>query len=213
MVGRSGYCSSMAALERVLDALATVHGEPQPPRDRTILELVLLENVAYLVDDVRREEAFRDLQTRVGTRPEQILAAPDEALLAVTGHGILAEPQAGKLRRAASLAVGDDLDRLRQLPLRQAKRVLERFPGIGEPGAERVLLFARAHPVLGLDSNGIRVLCRLGLLAEGSSYSATYRAAQAAMAQYSTCGFEWLIRAHQLLRRHGHNCAGAPSRQ
>src|SRR5450631_3190405 len=114
---------------------------------------------------------------RAAGAPRPALAAPDEALLAVTGRGILAEPQAGKLRRAASIAVGDDLDRLRQLPLRQAMRVLERFPGIGEPGAEKVLLFARAHPVLGLDSNGIRVLCRLGLFEEESSYSATYRAA------------------------------------
>jgi endonuclease III len=77
------------------------------------------------------------------------------------------------------------------------------FPSIGEPGAEKVLLLARTHAVLGLDSNGVRVLTRLGLVGEGKSYAATYRAVQTFAAPYAGRGIEWLIRAYQLLRRHG----------
>ena len=74
---------------------------------------------------------------------------------------------------------------------------------IGEPGAEKILLFARSHAVLGLESNGVRVLTRLGVVQEAKSYSATYRAVQSFVAPFAERGFDWLIRAHQLLRRHG----------
>jgi endonuclease-3 len=171
-----------------------------------MLDLVLMENVAYLVDDERRLGAFEQLQSNIGTRPEQILAASEEALVTAAGQGILPEHQATKLRRIARLTLdefGGDLETLRLLPLEQARRRLARFPSIGEPGAEKILLFARSHPVLGLDSNGVRVLTRVGLVAEARSYSATYRGVQKFAEPLQAHGFDWLIRAHQLLRQHG----------
>jgi endonuclease-3 len=196
----------MLTLPDVVDQLAGVYGEPSPPPTRTLFELVLLENVVYLADDGARARAFEALAMRVGTRPAQVLAAPDEALIAVAGEGILAENQATKLRRIAQLTqdeFGGDLERLRTLGLPTARRGLTRFPSIGEPGAEKILLFGRSHPVLGLESNGVRVLTRLGLVSEGRSYAATYRAVQRLVEPCAERGFDWLIRAHQLLRQHG----------
>src|SRR5712691_8016567 len=89
------------------------------------------------------------------------------------------------------------------LPLAQARRALMRFPGVGAPGAEKILLLGRSHPVLGLDSNGVRVLTRVGVVKEESSYAATYRNVQSYVSAYSDRGFDWLIRAHQLLLQHG----------
>jgi endonuclease III len=135
-----------------------------------------------------------------------LLAAPDGALEAVTGEGILAAHQADKLRKIARLTrddFGGDLECLRQLPLAKARRGLMRFPSIGEPGAEKILLFGRAQPVLGLESNGVRVLTRVGLVEEARSYSATYKAVQKFAAPFAERGCDWLIRAHQLLRQHG----------
>jgi hypothetical protein len=43
---------------------------------------------------------------------------------------------------------------------------LKRFPGIGDPGAEKILLFIHSYPVMALDSNGTRVLCRVGFSEE-----------------------------------------------
>jgi endonuclease-3 len=193
-------------LEEILDRLAETYGEPAPPPPRTLLDLVLLENVAYLASDERRERAFALLETGIGTRPQQILAAPDEALLAVSGQGILPAHQAGKLKTIARIAqdvFGGDLESLREKSVATAKKDLMRFPSVGEPGAEKILLFGRSHPVLGLDSNGVRVLTRLGLIHEARSYAATYRAVQALVAPYQSMGLAWLIRAHQLLRQHG----------
>ncbi len=194
------------SLADIVDRLANVYGDPHSPPRRTLLELVLLENIAYLADDEKRESALRHLQRGIGLGPEQILAAPQAALLGVTSHGILPENQAEKLRRVARLTLerfGGDLEAIRKLPLQQARQALMRFPSIGEPGAEKILLLGRSHAVLGLDSNGVRVLTRLGVAREEKSYAATYRAVQAALAGYHAHGFNWLIRAHQLLRQHG----------
>ena len=126
--------------------------------------------------------------------------------MSVAAQGILPQHQADKLKTIARIAVdefGGGLEALRDQPLKQARKALMRFPSIGEPGAEKILLFGRSHPVLGLDSNGVRVLTRLGLVREAKSYAATYRAVQAFVEPYRPKGFEWLIRAHQLLRQHG----------
>jgi endonuclease III len=196
----------MQPLDAIVDRLANLYGEPPPPPARTLLDLVLLENVAYLVDDERRLRAFDALQARVGTQPDQILAASEEALAAVAAQGILPEHQARKLKTIARIAVdefGGGLEALRDQPLKQAKRALMRFPSIGEPGAEKILLLGRSHAVLGLDSNGVRVLTRLGLVQEAKAYSATYRAVQALVEPFRSKDMEWLIRSHQLLRQHG----------
>jgi endonuclease III len=196
-------------LREVVERLEKLHGAPSQPPSRDPWELILRENVAYLADDERREAAFRTLERRVGTKPDRILAASDAALLEVAGHGILAKTFAEKLRRCADLALrefGGDLSQVLAWRLPEAKRALGRFPGIGEPGAEKILLFARAHPVLALESNGLRVLVRLGFAREQSSYSTTYRLVRAALVPElarKKSAFDDLIAAHQLLRRHG----------
>jgi endonuclease-3 len=168
--------------------------------------MILWENVAYLADDDRRQEAFQTLKRRVGTEPGQILAAPDEVLLEVTRHGTLADQFARKLRTCAQLCLEEfngDLRPVLKLPFARAKKALQRFPGIGEPGAEKVLLFTHRHPVLALESNGLRVLLRLGFGEEKKSYSTTYRLMQKDAADGLDKDCSLLIEAHLLLRPHG----------
>jgi endonuclease-3 len=194
------------AFARVMDVLLALYGEPRPPPATRLFELVLWENVAYLVDDERRGQAFQVLRARVGTTPSQILAASNEALLAVTRAGILAEHQAAKLRRSAQIVCsefGGDLEVVRLWPEARARRALQKFPSIGQPGAAKILLFARSHPTLALDSNGVRTLLRLGFGQEAKSYTTTYRSVLGAIQDQLTADYPSLIRAHQLLRRHG----------
>jgi endonuclease-3 len=170
------------------------------------LELILWDNVAYLADDGRRSAAFAALRDRVGTTPAQILGAPLETLVDIAGVGILPTQQAEKLRQIAAIALADfdgDVARVGQLSLSAARKALQRFPGIGEPGAEKVLLLARTHAVLALESNGLRVLVRLGYGRATADYRATYRAAQAAVQDQLQADCGWLIRLHFVLRQHG----------
>jgi endonuclease III len=87
--------------------------------------------------------------------------------------------------------------------LLKARRELKRFHGIGVPGAEKILLFTGTEAVLALESNGLRVLVRLGHGEEQSNYSGTYRSVQKALADQLPDDCAWLIRTHQLLRQHG----------
>ncbi len=189
----------------ILEQLKKHYGQIKPLFRPDPWEMILWENVAYLADDDLRRQAFGTLKKQVGLKPEQILAADDEALLTVTRHGIMPEKFAQKLRDCARIALEEfdgDLRAVLRWPRDRAMKTLRKFPGVGEPGAEKILLFTRTIPVLALDSNGLRVLQRLGLAEEKKSYASSYQSAQRAVAELpQDCAV--LIDAHLLLRRHG----------
>lgn len=191
---------------KAVAALAARYGPPRPLPAQGAFELILWENVAYLAGPERREQAFRELRARVGTSPSAILGAPEDVLRAIASAGIMADRQTAKLRVSAEIALREfdsDLGPVLRLDFKQARKALARFPSIGEPGAEKILLLTRSHPVLALDSNGLRVLLRLGIGEEKKSYSASYRSAQQAAMAEAGRGYGPLLRAHHLLRRHG----------
>jgi adenine-specific DNA glycosylase len=178
----------VSSLNVLLDLLETAGGPADPLPSTEAWELVLAENVAYLVDDERRRDAMGRLRRLVGIEPEQILAAPDDVLLQVV-TGMQPTARVARLRRCAELAV--------------AGAPWTRYPGIGKPGAERIALFSGTRAVLALDSNALRVLVRLGYGDPDAAYATTYRQAQT---RASTQLAETVLarqRAHQLLRRHG----------
>jgi endonuclease III len=191
---------------KLVDKLQQHYGPPAPLPSTEPLELIIWENIAYLASDKRRAEAFAALKQTIGTRPEQILAAPHSALATIGQAGILPDVSAEKLLTIAKIAYEEfdsDLRAVLKKPLPQAKTALKRFPGIGDPVAEKILLFTRSYPVFSLDSNGLRVLCRMGFADEQKNYSATYRLVQDAIREQLPRDFDSLIRSHQLLRQHG----------
>jgi endonuclease III len=193
-------------LSKLVYTLQQHYGDPAPPPSTGPLELIIWENIAYLANDKRRAEAFAALQRDIGTRPEQILAAKQSALAAIGEAGILPDISAEKLLSIAKIAYEEfdsDLRSVLKRPLPQAKKALKRFPSIGDPGAEKILLLTRSYPVMALDSNGLRVLCRVGFAEEQKNYPATYRLVLDAIHGQLPRDYDSLIRAHQLLRQHG----------
>lgn len=192
-------------LPAAIAALRQVHGAPQPLPTTDAFELVLLENVAYLASPARRREAFDLLKRTVGTTPEAILAAPRASLEQVAAHGILAERFADKLLDCAQVAMevsGGDLDRALRGAVESARRVLRRFPGIGVPTADRILLFSGRLACLAPESNGLRVLGRLGWVDEREPYARMYRASLDVQRQLPA-DIPVLQEAHLLLQQHG----------
>ncbi len=171
------------------------------------LALILWENVAYLVDDARRAKAFAALETQVGLGADDIADASDEELLGVTElYGMHPHARVTKLRTIAEIVLehagGDLAAAMKSATPAQARKLLKKFPGIGDPGADKILLFTGQEPVVALDSNGLRVLLRLGYGQEAKSYPQSYRSAQQAADQLPRkCPPRQ--RAFQLLRRHG----------
>ena len=194
-------------LARVIAILRKFYGTPEPPPVTDPFEQILWENVAYLADDQKRTKAFAVLRETVGTSPAEILKAKPEKLLAVTRlGGIVPELRAQRLRQCAEIVqvlLKGKLNAALGESLPQAKKTLRRFPTIGEPGAEKILMFAGKYQVLGLESNALRVLLRLGFAEEQKNYAASYRAVQKALAAELPKDCDSLITTHQLLRQHG----------
>jgi endonuclease III len=193
------------SFSRTIDTLAQFYGEPEPPQVTDPFGMIVWENIAYLANDARRAEAFDELRRTVGLRPADIRKAGHKALFSVTKKGIVPENSIEKLRSAAEIArkFGDDLTSILKKPITAAKKDLREFPSIGEPAAEKILLFNHKLATPALDSNGLRVLVRLGFAPENKSYSATYKGVQQALASELPHDCGELIRAHQLLRQHG----------
>jgi endonuclease III len=169
-------------------------------------EMVLLENAAYLVDDARRIATFRALKAAIGTSPEAILRRSEAEIAGViAGGGMKPEHRAAKVRESAAVAKRIGLPRLNEAirtDPEAAKKRLREFPSVGEPYADRILLFAGGHPRIAPDSNALRVLCRLGFVEEAKSCSTTYRKAATRTAD-EIADAKTARTLHLLLRRHG----------
>jgi len=63
-------------------------------------------------------------------------------------------------------------------PIARARKILKSFPSIGDPGADRILLFAKLQPVAAVPSNCTGVLERIQSGKEAKNYNASYHAAQ-----------------------------------
>lgn len=192
----------------ILGRIERHYGSPTLPHFHGPFEMILWEIVAYLADDAQRLIAFDALRKQVGLTPQQIHAASKKLLVDIArmGGSIAAEERAERLQVAAQLTLdqfGGDLGGVLNLPPQKAKRLLMQFPMIGEPGAEKILMLSGAMAALALESNGLRVLVRLGFGEERKSYSATYRSAREAALGELPPDATLLAKAHLLLRQHG----------
>ena len=87
--------------------------------------------------------------------------------------------RAAKVLRCAQIAIdyadGELLETLGSLDSKARRTLLKRFPGIADPGVAKVLLFCGLASGPAIDSNGLRVLERLGFVEEGLPYAAGFR--------------------------------------
>ena len=171
-------------------------------------EMILWENIGYLVDDDRRRRLFDAFASEIGLSIEAIDRASDAALLARAKlGGMRPETRVQRWREIARLirekAGGDLAAALNSLPLPKARALLKAFPVIADPGADKVLLFSGVAPRPSLESNGLRVLIRLGYCTEQKSYDASYRMGVAVLTAAGLGDRAGLMDAYLLLREHG----------
>jgi endonuclease III len=194
----------------VVSALRTRYGPPADMPPRAVrgdpFALVLWEQVAYLATDAKRLQAFSRLSVEVGLTPDDILDAPPAVLESVcrSGGSIAAEDRAERMRMSARLiksAFDGDARAILAMDEDAARRAVAKFPMLGEPGADKLLALCGVGSRLPLDSNGLRVVTRLGWVAPLKDYRATYRAAQSAIERPQDTSA--LVDAGALLRMHG----------
>jgi endonuclease-3 len=198
----------MPDLAKLIARLQKHYGPPELPPARGAFEFVLWENACYLLPDHRRTAVFDGLRAQVGLTPDAILQAPREVLLPLAAMGGM-RPETRVFRwqeiaRITTTQFQGNLEQILEWPYARAKKALKLYPSIGDPGAEKILLFCGVAAGLPLESNGLRVLTRIGYgRAHLKNYGAMYRSVQDALAPELPKGAPWLIPAHLLLRAHG----------
>jgi len=194
-------------LALLLNKLEKHYGKLPPPRLTDPYLMILFTNCAYPATDDACAKGFDILQREIGTGVDEILAADDADLIRVMkGRGMFPEKRAARLREIAALVKSDyggDLRTALRDPLPKARRALKRFPTIGDPGADKILLFTGTASIAAVPSNCVRVPHRLGYGEEEKNYAAGYRSAQDAIRAELPDNCDALIRAYQLLKHHG----------
>src|SRR5450432_2480853 len=98
---------------------------------------------------------------------------------------------------------GGDLRAALVGPTGRVRKTLKSFPGIGDPGADRILLFAGLAPLAAVPSNCTQVVMRVQRGRESGNYVLSYREAQKAIEAEIPEKFDARVRAYLLLKRHG----------
>ena len=197
----------MPDFKKLIAKLKKRYGEPALPPARGPFELVMWENSCYLLSDQRRAAVFEALRAQVGMDAASIWKAAQEVLLRLAKMGgMRPETRVFRWREIARITnsqFAGNLDVVLQLPYAKAKRALQQFPTIGQPGAEKILMLCGMNTGLPLEWNGSRVLQRVGYGRAQKNYGATYRSIQEALEGQLPQDPAGLTRAHLLLRQHG----------
>jgi endonuclease III len=205
-------------LTQVLDALEELYGPQKAAGPADPYEMILFVNCGYPATDASCSKGFDALKREVGLKPEEILAAPKPKLAKLMRlAGIVPELRADRLKeiaRSAKDQFGANLKAVLKKCLqeekkqagkgiRAAKKVLQEFPVIGEPSAEKILLFSRLAPVAAVPSAFVGVPIRLWFGEPDKNYAADYNKARNFLSAVLPENFEACQRAYLLLKKHG----------
>jgi len=205
--------------ERILNTLEQTYGRLRPAGPSDAYEMIVYLNCGYPATDASCAKGFDALKKEVGTSPDQILKAPKSLLAKLMRlGGIVSELRAQRMKgiaRKAKMEFGGDLkaavkrkvrsgQKQDEKNIRGGKKILQEFPTIGEPSAEKILLFAGLVPVAAVPSACVGVPVRLFVGEEGRNYAADYRVAREILDNGLPISFQARQRAYLLLKRHGH---------
>jgi endonuclease-3 len=192
----------------LLDALEAFHGIQQPNWPTDPYLFLVGWHCGYPASYAACAKGWDSLKSRIGVEPEQILAAnPAKLADALKPGGMMPELRAMHLKEIAERIQkefdGDLRAALVRLPISKARAALKKFPGIADPGVDRILLFAGISPVAAVPSNCPHVLVRIETGKEPENYGRTYSEAHRIIEMGVPLKFDARIRAYLLLKCHG----------
>ena len=192
----------------LLDSLESNYGALDPAAPTDPYEFLIWWHCGYPASEERCSKGWASLTREVGIAPKQLTAASTAKLVgALKAGGMVPDLRASRLKEIAAAVQGqyggDLRTALSRLSAPQARKALKAFPGIGNPGADRILLFSRLSPVAAVPSACPHVLVRVLQGPEGPKYVANNAAAQR-MLNTLPATFDERIRGYLLVARHGH---------
>ena len=195
------------SIPTLLDKLEKFHGKQKPCWPVDPYEFIVWWQCGYPASDATCAKGWDNLKRQVGVEPQQLLAATTRKVAsAIKVGGMLPELRAVRIMETAMRVkdhFGGDLRAALTGPLSAARKTLNTFPGIAEPGADRILLFAGIAPIAAVPSNATQVLARVLNGQESENYVANYRQAQQAVEAQVAKTFDARTRAYLLLKHHG----------
>lgn len=213
---------SVVNIPQLLDNLEKFYGKQGPCWPVDPYEFIVWWQCGYPASDAACTKGWERLQNEVGIEPHNLLeATPGKLASALKPGGMVPELRALRLKEIGMQVkdeFGGDLRAALAGPLSRARKILKRFPGIADPGADRILLFAGLKPIAAVPSNCPQVLMRILNGREDENYGINYRKAQQAIATEVPETFDARTRAYLLLKHHGQEickrtnpkCEGCP---
>ena len=198
----------MPRLAQLLDALEAFHGVQSPSWPLDPYLFLVWWHCGYPASDASCAKGWESLNSEIGVDPERLLSAnPSKLAHALQPGGMMPELRAMRLKEIAERIQkefgGDLRSALNGLSIAKVRATLKKFPGISDPGADRILLFSGISPVAAVPSNCPHVLVRIQTGRDRENYSASYAEAQQVIAAETTAAFDTRTRAYLLLKCHG----------
>lgn len=191
----------------LLDQLETFYGQQEPGWPVDPYEFIVWWHCGYPASDATCAKGWDKLQSEIGIEPHNLLAAtPRKLASALKSGGMVPELRALRLKEVAMRVhdkLGGDLRAALTGPLSEVRKTLKSFPGIADPGADRILLFGGITPLAAVPSNATQVLVRVLHGRERENYGVNYREGQQAIAAEVPATFDARTRAFLLVKQHG----------
>ena len=179
--------------------------------------MIVFLNSGYPASDAKCAKGFEALKREVGVQAKKILAAPKSKLAKVMQPSVIMPSLCAERLKEIARKVRDEFgggltaalkQRLREAKepekgFKAAKRVLQEFPVIGEPSAEKILLFSGLAPIAAVPSAFVDVPVRLFRGEPGKNYAADYKAAREILETGLPQTFEARQRVYLLLKKLG----------
>lgn len=173
----------MPQLNQLLDKLEAIYGEQEPSWPLDPYLFLVWWHCGYPASEPACRKGWESLTSRIGTHPGRLLSAdPRKLALALKAGGMVPELRAMRLKEIAERVqkeFGGDLGvALSGMPIAQVRAALKKFPGIADPGADRILLFGGISPVAAVPSNCTHILVRIEQGQERENYGQNYKLGQ-----------------------------------
>lgn len=191
-----------------LDALEVHYGVQTPGWPVDPFQFLIWWHCGYPASDIACAKGWKSLRDSVGVTPERLLHARSATVTAaLKAGGLIPELRAKRVKLIANSVVheyGGYLARaLRALPPNEVRRALKKLPGMGDPGADRILLFGEIAAVAAVPSNATQVAVRMQIGRPLNAYAKNYLAGQRLIETGVASGFAARQRAFLLLKIHG----------
>jgi len=132
---------------QILDQLESHYGSQKPWWPTEPYQFLIWWHCGYPASDAACQRGWESVKEKIGIDPRQILAASARELAsALKPGGIVPELRSVRLKEIAARVqdqFGGDLRGGLVGPLKDVRKSLKRFPGVADPGVDRVLLFGR----------------------------------------------------------------------